>query len=81
MLLNTAPTLPFTDGLAAHFPGTRLGRHRGGHRPAGLLPVGGMGHHGRAGGQAREVLRVLRGTVPGHILQHHAQAEDVVLHG
>lgn len=40
-----------------------------------------MGHHGRAGGQAREVLRVLRGTVPGHILQHHAQAEDAVLHG
>lgn len=70
-----------SDGPAAHRPGARLGRDRGGNRPAGLLSVGGMGHHGRAGGQAREVLRVLRGTVPGHILQHHAQAEDAVLHG
>lgn len=40
-----------------------------------------MGHHGRAGRQTRKVLRLLRGTVPGHILQHHASKENAVLHG
>lgn len=69
------------DGLATHRPGSRFGRDRGGHRPTRLLPVGGMGHYGRAGGETREVLRVLRGTVPGHILQHHATAKDTFLHG
>lgn len=73
--------LPVSDGPATHLPGTGLGYHRGGHRPAGLLPVGGVGHHGRAGRAAREVLRVLRGAVLGHILQHNAATEDALLHG
>lgn len=40
-----------------------------------------MGHHGRAGRQTREVLRVLRRTVSRHILQHHAQEKNAILHG
>jgi len=40
-----------------------------------------VGHHGRAGREARKVLRVLRGTISGHILQHHPPEEDAVLHG
>jgi len=40
-----------------------------------------MGYNGCAGREARKVLRLLRRTVPGHILQHHAQEENAVLHG
>lgn len=70
-----------TDGSAAHFPSSGFGRDRGGYRSTGLLSVGGMGHHERARGEKRKVLRLLRGTVPGHIFLHHAPAKDAVLHG
>lgn len=40
-----------------------------------------MGHYGRAGCETREVLRLLRRTVSGHILQHHAEKKNAILHG
>lgn len=39
-----------------------------------------MGHLGRAGREAREVLSLLPGTVCGHIFQHNPETPDVVLH-
>ena len=41
-----------------------------------------MGHHGGAGPAQREILQLLRRhALPRHLLQHHVEAQDALLHG
>lgn len=63
-MLTGASHARVADRPEAHQPGTGAGQGGSRNRPEGVLPQRRVGHSQRASGKAREVLPLLRRTLP-----------------
>lgn len=70
----------FLDWSQAYQPGYRWEQSRSRNRPPRILPQRRVGHPRSASREAREILPLLRRTLPRYFLQHYLKTKNIVLY-